>query len=185
MFVTDLAAVNAVLRELGEQPVVSLDAQLPTLDIVRPALESARLDLLGQQWWFNTYTNFRISPDEDKRIEVPADTLVFTPKDRELRWSGRYVRKADGSLTFDAPVVGTRVADLPFLELPYYATQFVIYTAAAQVYSQDFGVDSKYNEIATKARTALQLLGMEHTRAVRGSIRDRPAIRRYYMDLHS
>lgn len=185
MFVTELAAVNAVLRELGEQPVVSLDAQLPTLDTVRPALESARLDLLGNPWWFNTFEGFRISPDENKRIEVPADTLAFVPDDRRLKWSGRYVRQADGSLLFDNAVTGTRIVDLDFLELPYYATQFIIYTAAAAVYSKDFSVDNTYQEIASKARAALQLLGKEHTVALRANVRDRPIVRRYYMDLHS
>ena len=185
MLMTELEAANFVLRELGEQPISSLDDQLPTLDIVTPALTRTRRDLLAEGWWFNTFYGYKISPNSDSNIVVPDDTLTFVPDCPEYLWSGSYVRQSNGSLIFDTAVTGTRYADIEFTQLPYFAQEFVVTYAAAQVYTQDFGVDQKYQELMQRAKNARDQLGREHTRARRANVRDRPIVRRLYRDLYT
>lgn len=184
MSMSELDAINGVLRMLGEQPVATVDTQYPTLDLVLPALEDARLGLLGEGWYFNTFPGYAISPDTAGNILVPQDTLGFVPDDRNLRWSGKYVRKNDGSLIFDTKVRGTRYADLPFIELPHFAQRFIVADAALRVYNADFGQDQNGQPgIQRERTTAYNMLGRDHIRATRANVRDRPHIQRYYRSL--
>lgn len=165
MINSKLDAVNLILRALGEQPISSLDTQYPTLDLVLPALEEQRTGILMQRWWFNTYPQYTILPDENSNIVPPADTLVFYPDCPEYLWAGEYVRKLDGSKVFTESVTGTRVVDLTFDELPQMVKYAATYSAAAKVYLDDIGADNIWQGLAQQAGAYLREMGATHTRS--------------------
>lgn len=162
---TKLDAVNLILRKLGEPPIGSLDTQYPSLDLILPALDESQRNLLTEGWWFNTFEPVTLSPDENNRVTVPPDTLVFEPKDAEqYLYSGLYIRRLDGSLEVTEPVKGRRVANLPFEELPSMVRTAVVYNAARHVYASDVGIDDIYQGLTQAFADAYREMGATHTR---------------------
>lgn len=185
MINSKLDAINLCLRGLGEQPISSVDTQYPTLDLVEPALEEQRTGLLMQHWWFNTYPEYTILPDENSNIVPPADTLVFIPDNPEYLWSGDYVRKLDGSKIFTESVTGTRVVNLEFDELPQMVKYAVAYAAAAQVYLADVGADNIWQGLIQQAGGYLREMGAWHTRSRKANIRRKKNVAQWYAALRS
>lgn len=185
MVISDLEAVNGVLRELGEQPLTTLDSSYPTADLAQVSLNTARLELLQRGWWFNTITGFKITPDGEGKAKVPDNALEFIPDDPSILWSGTYLMKGNGDSYFspDRSISGTLKFSQPLQALPYAAQELIVLMAASKVYTSDFGPDSKYQEIMLRSRDLFNVLSAQHIRAKRPSMRNRPAVRAYYNSL--
>lgn len=185
MLISDLDAVNGVLRELGEQPLTSLDTNYPTADLAKSSLVTARYELLQKGWWFNTAINFAIPTDGAGHMPVPTTTLEFIPNDPSYVWSGGYLMTQEGNSTFPVGTIarGTLKFDLPMSGLPWAAQQLVVLMAAAKIYAEDFGPDSKYQEILMRTQELTVLLSAQHVRAKRPNMRQRPAVQEYYRSL--
>lgn len=185
MLISDLDAVNGVLRELGEQPLTTLDSSYPTIDAAQAALNQARLELLERGWWFNTIQDYTISLDNEGKAKVPDNTLEFIPSDMKYLWSGQYIMTSDGNVTFDGSetIKGTLKFDMPLAGLPYVGQQLVVLNGAIKVYVGDFGPDSKYQEMMLRARDLYNVLAAQHVRAKHPTMRKRPAVQEYYRSL--
>lgn len=186
MFITDLEAVNGVLRELGEQPLDSLGTDYPTEDLAKVNLVTARRELLTHGWWFNTVIKFTIKADANGRLKVPDNTLEFIPDNPTLIWSGAYLMSNTGETALGGShptVQGKLKFDLEFNALPYTVQQAVVLAAAASVYASDFGPDQKYQEIRLRLQACLTLIANQHLRSVKPSIKSTPSMQRYYRSL--
>jgi len=186
MIATQLDAVNLILRKLGEPPIISLDVQYPTLDLVGPALDDSRLDLLVEGWWFNTFSPTVLMPDPEGRVPVPPDTLVFSPDDPEkFLWAGAYIVLPDGSQIVGESVPGSRVVDMPFEAMPTSARSAVAHFAALNVYGSDVGIDDIYGGIQELYQIAYRELSRTHTRQRKFSMRRKLQYRRWQHMLRS
>jgi hypothetical protein len=183
---TKLDAVNLILRKLGEPPIGSLDTQYPSLDLILPALDEEQRNLLEDGWWFNTFEPVTLSPDQNSRVTVPPDTLLFEPTDAEkYLWTGEYIRTLDGSLDISESVTGRRVANLPFEELPSMVRTAITYGAALHVYGSDVGVDDIYQSINQLYVEARREMGATHTRQRNYSSRRKKQPSRWHYFLRS
>lgn len=126
---TELDAVNAILRTIGESPVVSLLGTLPVdAGSARNLLheESRRLQKTG--WSFNTEFNFELTPDDSGNLNLPTNTLkVDAPDHPDLVQRGqRLYDNVKHSYAFDKAVKVDLVIALPFDELPETVRHYLL-----------------------------------------------------------
>ena len=179
MIRTTLDAVNHVLRALGVPPLNSLDTQYPTLDLILPALEQNRTDLLTEGWWFNVLERSTLSPDPSGVVFVPADTLDFYPDDTRYVFAGTYISLQDGGTNIGRPVRGRRIVNREFERLPQAARTYIANAAILDVYISDVGVDAIAQAAAEQLQESYRVLGGMHTRQRKFSMRKSPSVRKW------
>lgn len=181
-----LTAVNTILRKLGEIPVPSLDEPYPTLAVVLPALEEARLGVLKEGWWFNTLFDWTANPTPDGIIELPWNTLMFYPDDPKYVFEGVTVVMADNhEAVVNTPVKGKLVIDKEFETLPYTCAMAVTYTAAVETYTADIGPDKTSEDLDAKRMEYLMTLSAEHTRSRKQNSKNRRPFQRWRRALYT
>lgn len=185
MLTHELEVINLILRRLGEPPISSIDTQYPTLDLIRPALDSARIAVLQEGWWFNTVERYGAVPGPDGTVNVPADTLAFYPADNRYCWVGNTVTLDDGNPVVGETVYGRRVFDRDLYTIPHAARYAVAYLAALRVYSEDIGVDSVHADLLTTYGAAYMELSAQHTRHRALSSLNKPHVMRWRRHLRS
>lgn len=183
---TLLEAVNLILRKIGEIPVTSIDEQYSTLTIALPALQEARIRLLSEGYWFNTYYKHVLQPDVNGQVATPANTLKFFPADEAYKWVGKYVCMSDtGSLNVAAPVEGRLIIDVPFEELNNVAQYAIAYTAAYDTYVADIGPDDQSKDLATRVADFVDQMGGDHTISRKQNSRTRKQQQRWRQSLRT
>ena len=175
---TELEAVNTVLRYLGEYPVESVDVMYPTVAMIKPALDEQVEALLIQGWWFNTNWQRVLEQDALGQVPVPTGTLLVIPKEDRYIWNGTYICKSDGTAP-NQNIVADLIVDMPFESLPVTAQRLVVYSAAYTVYVADFGVDNTAQTLQQQAGGYYQTLTAQHVRTRKYSTKDRSYYRNY------
>ena len=159
-----LKAVNLVLRKIGEIPVTSIDEQYPTLTIVLPALEEARIRLLSEGYWFNTYYAHTLQPDVTGRVSLPLNCLKFFPAEERHKFTGVGIADTDtGSVFINEPVTGRLIVDIPFENLVEVMQYAVAYSAAHDTYLSDIGDDDICRKLEQRRDEFLEQVNGDHT----------------------
>lgn len=159
-----LDAVNLILRKIGEIPVTRIDEQYPTLAIALPALEEARIAILSEGYWFNTFYKHILQPDVNGEVPVPLGCLKFFPDDPKFTWVGdRVVLQDTGSLIIGEEVPGRLINDVAFDSLPEVAQYAIAYQAAYDTYLGDIGPDATLETLNLKRQQYLEQIGGDHT----------------------
>jgi NACalpha-BTF3-like transcription factor len=168
---TELEAVNAILRNAGITPVNSLTDDVLDLENAAATLRQISVDLQAEGWWFNTECLFPLTPDGDNRLAVPANTLkadVDGPdrlhKDYVLRGSVFYDRKNHTSIITE-PTTVTLVRALAFDELPSTARRYVTLAASRQFQAQEIGDPYAEQSDDNEEAKALRQLNREDIQA--------------------
>jgi hypothetical protein len=175
-----LDAINLILRKIGEIPVTSVDEQYSTLTIALPALDEARVRLLSEGYWFNTYYKHSLAPDTEGRVETPADCLKFFPEEPRFSWIGKCVRLTDtGDQFVNETVNGRLIIDIPFEELPEVCQYAVAYSAAYDTYVSDIGDDDIAKNLAARRDEFLEQLNGDHTISRKQNSRERKQVARW------
>lgn len=181
-----LEAVNLVLRKIGEIPVTSIDEQYSTLTIALPALEEARIRLLSEGYWFNTYYEHTLQPEVDGTVPVPEDTLKFFPAGDTYTWVGRSVRMTDTGSTFvGTSVPGRLILDVPFEDLPEVAQYAIAYTAAYDTYVSDIGTDDVAKDLLARVGEFVRQMNGDHTVSRKQNSRTRKQVQRWRQSLRT
>lgn len=183
----ELAAVNYVLRRLGEQPVTGLDVPYPTVGIVRAALEEARHLLLSDEWYFNTFTDASLEFDVDSgTVPVPPGAIQVYPHDKGLVSTGKVIVDAASGIPVQTDVKVKLVLDVPLDRLPLQAVYVVQSAAALSTYVQDFGAgDSTAQVLQAEYLSVYHQLSGQHTRTRRSRVHDRAAMQRHIRKLRN
>lgn len=137
--ITELDAVNIILRNDGEAPVAQLDENgFDEASDAQAALEEISRTVQDSGWAFNTDFNRKLSPDLNGDILLPADTLWVRPSasDKAMTVVERGRKLYDlvsNSYTFNQPVHLDVCQMLDFADLPS-AARYYITIRAARVY---------------------------------------------------
>lgn len=140
---TELAAVNAMLRSIGEAPIASLTGiGVIDAEIALTNLRSVSREVQVKGWDFNTEEALELIVNGSGNIPVPSNTLSVDPTDETkklvLRGSRLYDR-VNHTYTFTAPVEVDLILMLPFEELPEAARQYIYVRAARQFQDSTVG----------------------------------------------
>ena len=160
--ITELEAVNDMLRTIGEQPVSTLvTSGLSEATIAYDVLQTVSREVQSRGLHCNSEEHYPLTKDADGYINIPANAL-----------------KVDGFYTYDDVVMrGTRLYDrynhtfvftedkevnivffLPFTDLPQTARQYIYIKAARRLQAQLIGsatLDGFTKEDEQKAWVAL------------------------------
>ena len=137
--ITELDAVNIILRNDGEAPVATLEeAGFDEAADAQAALEEVSRTVQDGGWAFNTDFNRKLSPDLNGDIVLPADTLWVKPTYVDEAMTvverGRKLYDlVDNTYTFTKAVHLDVCQMLDFADLPS-AARYYITIRAARVY---------------------------------------------------
>lgn len=181
-----LGAVNLVLRKIGEIPVTSIDEQYPTLALILPAMEEARIKLLSEGYWFNTYYKHTIKQTPNGEVVCPLNTLKFFPEEARHKWVGRRIADTDtGSIFVNEDVTGRIIIDIPFEDLNEVAQYAVAYTVAHATYLSDIGNDDICQKLEVTRDEYIGQVNGDHTVQRKQNSRERKQVMRWRRSLRT
>lgn len=74
---TKLDAVNIILSNIGQAPVVNLESGNPMVEMAELVLDEISRTVQGEGWVFNTEYGYPFTPNPDNEIELPENVLSF------------------------------------------------------------------------------------------------------------
>jgi len=162
---TELEAVNEILRNDGEAPVASLDESgFSEASDAYARLTHATREHQSKGWAYNTDYERKFTPDINGDIILPADTLWVRPtyisQSLSLVERGRKLYDLEGNTyTFDAPVYLNICQMLEFSEMPSAMRDYVTIVAARKYQTQSTGSgaqDAYTEEDEIRARAVMK-----------------------------
>ena len=133
---TELEAVNVLLTTVGEAPVNTLSGNQGTdVTIAKQVLNEVSREVQSQGWHFNTEPQVKLTPDQFKHINVPADTARIDSNEYNV-----VIREAklfdldERSYEFESSILVDVVYYRDFEVLPDTAKKYIT-TRAARIYS--------------------------------------------------
>ena len=177
---TELDAVNAMLHDIGERPVSTLENQ-SRLDVLRAinSLEKATRATCATGWWFNT-ENVIITLGADNKYTltddiVHAEVLEGGPVATDDQYDVELTQR--GSVLYDRANATDEFPDnsedvvlrctrlLAFADMPATAREYVYCVASIRFQSRTLGsaaVDADLREQASIALTSLREEDLDH-----------------------
>jgi|LWDU01.1.fsa_nt_gi hypothetical protein len=125
-----LEAVNEMLSCVGEAPVNRLKTGYIESDIAENILDSVSRDTQSGGWNFNTEDNWELTPDLNKNLILPLNTLKVdgVTQDQQYNWvmrGNKLYNKITQSYLAEAPVKVTLIMLLDFEVLPEAARRYI------------------------------------------------------------
>lgn len=131
---TELEAMNMLLRLIGSSPVNSLSTPHPDAANAKVTLDRIRKQFQRKGWWFNVDYKVTLNPDNNDEIKLPDtySTVIF--QNSCLIKRGKYVyNKVEQTNKIKEPVVIDRaVTTLDWDELPHSVQEYCAYFAGSQ-----------------------------------------------------
>tara|TARA_R110002020_G_scaffold35517_1_gene107079 strand:+ start:25 stop:627 length:603 start_codon:yes stop_codon:yes gene_type:complete len=132
---TELEAVNMLLKAIGTRRVNSVDNQQPKVLSAKEILDRARNKIQFRGWWFNIKYNVPYTPDPITKRVTLGDTIhsiVFETPYVTKRGTFAFDR-ANNTYQFECDLMGYRQIELlEWTELPSNVQQYIAYIAAAE-----------------------------------------------------
>lgn len=143
---TEIEAVNALLRTIGEAPISTLAGALPVdASMARQLLHATSRTLQTKGWAFNVDLDFPLPALTDGTVPVPSNTLSIDAVDKTKRLvirAGKLYDRANRTAVFGSTVTVNITLFHAFSDLPEYARQFVYISAGRQFQDSTLGDDS-------------------------------------------
>ena len=177
---TELDAVNHILENMGEAPVLGLSGDLP-LDALkaRNKLRMVKDQVLARGWFWNIETH-ELTPEVDGRIPAPEGALSVKPVYRmgySLSIRNGFIYRTqplNNGFTFEGSVIAEVVLNLNYDDLPPLAKHFVSRKAAREYQVQELGNEMLVNQNSEEEARTWSDMVAEDNRARPATIRDNP-----------
>lgn len=161
---TELEAVNQILGAIGESPVNTLDVPgLVDASIAQQVLHDTSKEVQSYGWWFNSETDYPLSPDVNGNLLVPANVLhiattaEYSQYSLTQRGTKMYDRIGHTDVFTDTIKFDIRFF-LNFETLPEQARKYITARAARTFQKNRLGsdsIDSRLKDEELSARMAL------------------------------
>jgi len=131
---SELEALNMLLRLIGSSPVSSVDTNHPDVANAMACLTRNNKKAQKRGWWFNTSYNVMYSPDVAGNIIIPSQILsVLTTDVNIVKRGTKLYNNYTSSFTFSETVTVIReIRLLEWEDLPSCMQEFIVYTAGAE-----------------------------------------------------
>lgn len=142
---TELQAVNAILRAIGEAPVDTLDDQdLVDAYMAHDTLREVTREVLSMGWAINEVHEYELKPDNDNEIPLPSTLLWLSAKGSQyggqvVPRGKRLYNSVKGTYKFDGKVKVYAVFMLDWDEIPEPFRRFITMRAARRFAQQVLG----------------------------------------------
>lgn len=141
---TQLEAVNAILANVGQSPVSSLEVSgFADVAVAKKLLERVSRSVQKRGWHFNTEDDYTLAVNGDGEIPVPTNALMCDPMPTEeidaVPRGDRLYNRTDHTYQFDDSIDCRIVFYLEFEELPEAAREYIMIRAARTFQAEGFG----------------------------------------------
>lgn len=145
---SELEAVNNMLRGVGEMPISSLDEEdleaYPEADLAYKKLYEVSRTVQTECLDCNTEYNYPLTPDGSNNLVLPANTLFVEAMDGSnyVARSGKLYDKDNHTFSF-TKIVKVKIAlFLPYEDLPQHVRDYVTLLAKTEFQTVQLGSDS-------------------------------------------
>jgi len=141
---TQLEAVNAILSNVGQSPVSTLEVSgFADVAVAKKLLERISRSVQKRGWHFNTDDDYTLSVNGDGKIPVPSNALVCDPmpsEDIDAVPRGQFLYdREEHTFQFTDSVDCRIVWFLAFEDLPEALREYIMIRAARIFQSEGFG----------------------------------------------
>tara|TARA_R110002020_G_C16276849_1_gene771520 strand:+ start:959 stop:1564 length:606 start_codon:yes stop_codon:yes gene_type:complete len=167
---TELEALNMLLRAIGQRAVVDIDSTLPSAENARDTLNRIRGTAQGRGWWFNLDYNVVYTPDEvSGHIELPSQIrTVRTETSDIIKRGNKLYDRYNQTFIFTAPVCVVREQrTVDWDDMPADMQVYVAHRAAADFISdelEDAAKEERHNGLAGLALVEVKKQDLEANR---------------------
>lgn len=154
--ITELTAINKVLAAIGVNPVTTESSTHPDAIAARNTIESLSMSLQANGPEFNKDVRTLVR-DNINNIRLPSNTLFVDSIDRlekVTQRGGLLYNITGGTFEFDTDVVCDLVVYLDFNDLPFHASNYIMYTAAYDHYVDQDGDEKKSRRLEARKNRA-------------------------------
>jgi len=140
-----LEAVNEMLSCVGEAPVNKLKTGYIESDIAENILDSVSRETQSKGWNFNTEDNWELTPDLNKNLVLPTNTLKVdgVTQNQTENWimrGNKLYNKATKSYLSEGAVKVTMTILLDFEVLPEAARRYITLKASRLLQDRTMGL---------------------------------------------
>jgi len=158
---TKLEAVNTLLATIGESPVNSLSSGLIEASLANQTLDNVSRDMQSMGWTFNTDLTFKLTPDANSEITLPANCIhvdttslrMSSTTDLVQRGTRMYDRIKNTYVITETIEVDIVVL-LNFEEMPETARRYVTIKAARLLQDRVLGSETLHSFNAADEQSA-------------------------------
>ena len=140
---TKLEAINEMLSVINEQPVNTLDEGYVEANLANTILENVSTEIQSNRsWWFNSETEYTISPTIDNYIILPDNCLKVDGSsytDNYVKRGNKLYNREDKTYTFTDTVEVDITFKLDFEDLPFTAQNYIVMRSARKFQSRILG----------------------------------------------
>jgi len=163
---TELIAVNMMLRYIGEQPVNAISTTVSESFIAQQLLQEVSRKVQSVGLRSNTEIDVELLPNGSDEIDIPANTLKIDAMDKYRKIVARGTRLFDvetNSFTFTGPLRVERVTLLEFGDLPEPIKEYITIRASRMLIIQLIGDTELYRNTEKDELEARQSLAEHET----------------------
>jgi len=150
---TEIDAINRMLRYIGELPIPS-DTSIDSLPEGHEAVQARTIlaETLREEqetrWWFNTF-DMTFIPSTDGYITLPQNIIAFNDKEYFVEGGNLYIKDTMTGI-FEEPVELTVRLEIGFDNLPDIFRTYVVLAAAKQLHVYLNGDETTQRELESK-----------------------------------
>ena len=146
---TELDAMNMLLRLVGSSPVASLDSGHPDAANARTTLRRLLRQSQKRGWWFNQDYQVYYQPQPDTHIYVHESICLLIMQDSTIvqRWDKLYDKCNQTYSFYESKLALRQVTALAWDDVPETFQEYVAYFAAVQYVRDELEDPDKQQEL--------------------------------------
>lgn len=163
--ITEIDAINRMLRYIGELPIpsaVTIDSLPEGHEAVyaRTILQETSREEQEEKWWFNTF-DIRLVPDSQGYLLLPNNVVAYEGIDAFQEGGLLYDRESQSPI-FSGPQELTVRYEITFDNLPDVFRTYVVLVAARHLHTYLNGDESTQQELEQKINMQRVKVEREH-----------------------
>lgn len=150
--VSKLSAVNAVISNIGQAPVNSLESGNPMVELAEQIVDNISHVVQSEGWSFNTEDHYPFEPDNNGQILIPSNVLSIdtepSAEETVVVRNGKLYDKYNHTYTFEGTQALSVVWLFDFEDLPEVFKNYITVRAANVFAGRALGQDgsARYGE---------------------------------------
>jgi hypothetical protein len=176
---TELEAVNMMLRAIGSNPVNSISTDQPDVSNARATLSRVSNRVQKRGWWYNTDYAVTYQANVDGEVSIPKEIVKFVPCISDyVNRGGKVYDKINQTYLINTSVETIRVVRrFEWVVLPESMQDYIAYTAAVDFIDDEIEDSTKAQRFEVKAGMAKLELDAEDLESTQVNVFNNSRIR--------
>jgi len=163
---TELSVINALLKVIGESPIIAMDLSHPDVLSAQGIWDETSTEIQSRGWWFNL-ESWDLPVDTDGEVKLPSNTTAVLTEDTDyIKRGNRLYRFDDHTYDFSEfdTITVQIMSEWSIGDLPPTAYNYILAEAKATMLA-NFAMDAnKLTKLTNNATIAFHLLQVQNLR---------------------